>query len=366
MTITAAMIEAGAIAPGDATGNKSGKGKPWHRWRSSSAGRALSSGRCNGCAAVSAASSAGGLASRDQATLYDLKIRSKMEDSMTYNLIAQNNDDTFYTAVCAYVRGEPNGIVRGTVGEEQAEIAKRLLQENPAILDDKDRLLAEIATIHYRESGMEAAEARLAEVDKKYEDDLFTDLVAYVRGLPHEIPPHTNRETWAKQAEQLAAEDPTILDDQKRLLAATLYWSPLREADLTEQPQADLSKPPKGWLVHNGRVNRDCISDAEYNRRMEERRAAGLLIEPSTAEVACWHANYFDPYGDGLALSGEAYCYGRQFFVSAPGSDSCVFIDDLPEGTQDEVRRRIADGYYARRLTNGWWGNTFESINLEL
>jgi hypothetical protein len=69
---------------------------------------------------------------------------------MTCNPISQNNDGHFYTAVCASVRGEANGIVPGTVGEEQAEIAKRLLQDNPAILDDKDRLLAEIATIHYR------------------------------------------------------------------------------------------------------------------------------------------------------------------------------------------------------------------------
>ena len=44
---------------------------------------------------------------------------------MTHNPISQNNDNHFYTAVCAYVRGEPNGIVAGTVGEEQAEIAKR-------------------------------------------------------------------------------------------------------------------------------------------------------------------------------------------------------------------------------------------------
>lgn len=93
----------------------------------------------------------------------------------------------------------------------------------------------------------------------------------------------------------------------------------------------------------------------EYRKLMEQRLAAGKLIDPATAEVACWHVNYFDPYRDGLELSDELVCYGRQFFVSAPGSDSCVFIDDLPEGTQDEVRRRIADGYYAKRLTNGWW-----------
>jgi hypothetical protein len=69
---------------------------------------------------------------------------------MTYNPISQNDDDDFYIAVCAYVRGEPNGIVPGTVGEEQAEIAKRLLQNNSSILDDRARLPVEIATIHYR------------------------------------------------------------------------------------------------------------------------------------------------------------------------------------------------------------------------
>jgi len=66
---------------------------------------------------------------------------------------------------------------------------------------------------------MEAAEARFAEM-KKHEDDLFADLVAYVREQRHEIEPDTNGATWAKHAKQLATEDPTILDDQKRLLAA--------------------------------------------------------------------------------------------------------------------------------------------------
>src|SRR6516225_4948333 len=105
----------------------------------------------------------------------------------TNDPISQNHDDYFYTAVCAYVRGEPNGVVPGTVGEEQAEIAKRLFQDNPVILDDKDRLLAEIATIHYRESGREAAEAWYVEGAKKYHDYLFAKLVAYVRDQPHGI-----------------------------------------------------------------------------------------------------------------------------------------------------------------------------------
>ena len=82
----------------------------------------------------------------------------------------------------------------------------------------KDWPLAEIATIHYRESGIGALEASHAEWGKKHDDDLFADLRAYVRGQPHEIAPGTNGETWAKHAKQLATEDPTILD--ARLVAA--------------------------------------------------------------------------------------------------------------------------------------------------
>jgi hypothetical protein len=244
----------------------------------------------------------------------------------TYDPISQNNDDHFYTALCAYLRGEANGIVPGTVGEEQAEIAKRLLQDNPTILNDKDRLLAEIATIHYRESGIEALEAR----EKEYDDDLFAGLVAYVRGQPHEITPGT---ALAERAKQLAAEDPTILKDQKRLLAAVRGWSQPDEAELLE--------PPLGWLVHNGRVNRDCITKTEWDRRMEERRIAGLLIDPSTAEIGRWAAETLDPYNDGLPLLPQHELVGRAYFVRAPDSDIWVRIGDLPDATADAILKRL-------------------------
>ena len=251
---------------------------------------------------------------------------------MTHNPISQNNDNHFYTAVCAYVRGEPNGIVAGTVGEEQAEIAKRLLQDNPAILDDKDRLLAEIATIHYRESGIEAAEAFFTEMDKKTYDDMFANLVAYVRDQPHEIEPGTVGEIWGERAKQLAAEDPIILDDQKRLLAAVCGWSPPEEAEL---------EPPGSWRVHNGRVDRHCISDAEYKRLMEERRAAGLSIDPSTAQIERWCAQTLDPYGDGLPLLPQAEQIGREYFARAPDADIWVSVHDLPDATRDAIRERF-------------------------
>lgn len=57
---------------------------------------------------------------------------------MTYDPISQNNDDHLYTAVCAYVRGEPNGHVLGTVGEEEGEIAK-LPREAPEADERRNR-----------------------------------------------------------------------------------------------------------------------------------------------------------------------------------------------------------------------------------
>jgi hypothetical protein len=249
----------------------------------------------------------------------------------TYDPISQNNDDHFYTALCAYLRGEANGIVPGTVGEEQAEIAKRLLHDNPAILDDKERLLAEIATIHYRESGMEAREAYWVEMDRKHDDDLFANIVAYVRGQPHTIRPYG--ETLAEHAKQLAAEDPTILHDQKRLLFAVCGWPPPDEAELWEI---------EWWLVHNGRVHRDCITKTEWDRRMEERRAAGLLIDPSTAEIARrWGVATFDPYNDGVPLFPQEEQVGRGYFVRAPDSDIWVRLGDLPDATRDAILKRL-------------------------
>jgi hypothetical protein len=154
-----------------------------------------------------------------------------------------------------------------------------------------------------------------------------------VRDQPHEIKHGTNGETCAKRARQLAAEDPTILDDQERLLAAVCGWSPPKEADLSE--------PPEWWRVHNGRVNRDCISKAEYDRRMEERRAAGLLIDPSTAEIEWWYAELEDPYDDGLPLLPQAEQVGREYFARAPDSDIWVHIRDLPDATRDAIWERL-------------------------
>jgi hypothetical protein len=262
----------------------------------------------------------------------------------------QNYDEQFYTALCAYVRGEPNGVVPGTVGEEQAEIAKRLLQGNSAILDDKERLLAEIATIHYRESGIEALEASHIEWVNKHEDDLFASLGAYVRGQPHNITPGTVGEMWATHARRLAAEDPTILDDQNRLLAAVRGWSP-KEAEPLE--------PRAGWRVHNRRVNRNCISKTEYDKRMKERRAAGLLLDPSTAEIHWNYAQTLDPYCDGLPLLPQEEQVGREYFARASDSDIWVNVGDLPDATRDVIWKRL--GQEGDDLEDAWFERLFSA-----
>jgi hypothetical protein len=267
---------------------------------------------------------------------------------MTYDPISQNNDDHFYTAACAYVRGEPNNVVPGTVGEEQAEIAKRLLQENPAILDDKDRLLSEIATIHYRESGIEAHEAWWAEREKKHDDDLFADLVAYVRDQPHEIVSGTNGEIWAKHAKQLAAEDPIILDDQKRLLAAVRGWSPPEEADL---------ESPGRWRVHNGSVTvadefhghkdvhlnwfvlwREAPPDLPYAELIEGYDTAALEDAYGGGPEACLQEHFTEDEANALADYLEACGHGRPDITPAelPLAMNCMPVSAIPVGGPQE------------------------------
>jgi hypothetical protein len=84
-----------------------------------------------------------------------------------------------------------------------------------------------------------------------------------------------------------------------------------------------------------------CISKTEYDRRMEERRAAGLLIDPSTAEIDWTYAQTLDPYGDGLPLLPDEKQAGREYFARSPGSDIWVCVYDLPDATRDAIWKRF-------------------------
>jgi hypothetical protein len=84
-------------------------------------------------------------------------------------------------------------------------------------------------------------------------------------------------------------------------------------------------------------------TNAEYKRRMEERRAAGLLIDPSTAEIHWHYTQILDPYGDGLPLLPEEEQVGRDYFARAPDSDIWVWFGDLPDATRDAIWKRLKE-----------------------
>jgi hypothetical protein len=60
-------------------------------------------------------------------------------------------------------------------------------------------------------------------------------------------------------------------------------------------------------------------------------KAEGRNINPQTAEIMTWPANYFDPYG---MLPPFYSDFNWELFVRAPGSDVEVHFSDLPEETQ--------------------------------
>jgi hypothetical protein len=57
---------------------------------------------------------------------------------------------------------------------------------------------------------------------------------------------------------------------------------------------------------------------------MEERRAAGLLLDPSTAEIDWNYAQTFDPYGDGLPLLPQEEQIGREDQMAGPHKRVCL------------------------------------------
>jgi hypothetical protein len=94
----------------------------------------------------------------------------------TMKKISDRQRHEFYVDVCAYVRGEPNGIRTGTVGEIQAKIAKKLVEEDATMIGDKDRLLAEIDAIYQRGHAefvtLGPEDLALAKMLSTHEDDL--------------------------------------------------------------------------------------------------------------------------------------------------------------------------------------------------
>jgi hypothetical protein len=73
------------------------------------------------------------------------------EEWETFQVQMANEDrENFYIELLKYLQGKPNDIEPGTVGMDTAEIAKTLVEKDPALLlaVNKDKLLNETLTIY--------------------------------------------------------------------------------------------------------------------------------------------------------------------------------------------------------------------------
>ena len=84
----------------------------------------------------------------------------------------------FYADVCAYIRGEPNDIRPGTIGEIKVKIAKTLVASDAALAEpeNKDRLLTEMDAIYDRDHAviitLGPEDLALVKMLATHEDDL--------------------------------------------------------------------------------------------------------------------------------------------------------------------------------------------------
>jgi hypothetical protein len=95
-----------------------------------------------------------------------------------WHQMAERDRKEFYAKVCAYVRGEPNIISPGTIGETKAQIAKTLAAKDPTLLlvENKEKLLSEMEAIFERDHCvtvvMSPEDLAAAQMIATHEDDL--------------------------------------------------------------------------------------------------------------------------------------------------------------------------------------------------
>lgn len=91
---------------------------------------------------------------------------------------ARKSAEEYYVELLKHLRGEPNDIRPGTVGMQRAEIAKKLVEKDSALLlpENMDKLLTEVDAIYGREHGVKVflSPQGIAWVDMLFthEDDL--------------------------------------------------------------------------------------------------------------------------------------------------------------------------------------------------
>jgi hypothetical protein len=72
------------------------------------------------------------------------------------------------------------------------------------------------------------------------------------------------------------------------------------------------------------------------------RRAAGLQIDPETAEVHWTYARTLDPYGDYASIPKELDQVGREYFARVPNTDVWIVFSDLPSATAKGLLKKHA------------------------
>jgi hypothetical protein len=84
---------------------------------------------------------------------------------------------------------------------------------------------------------------------------------------------------------------------------------------------------------------------ANYEAFRAKKREIGFTIDPETAEIKIAYADSDnDPYGSGFDFLYGCCEGGRpRLFVRAPGAETWVFEDDLPEATLQLIKARYRD-----------------------
>lgn len=78
--------------------------------------------------------------------------------------------ERFYAEIVKYLRGEPHDMLPSTIGMAKAEIAKKLVEENPELLspENKDQLMSKMESHYERDEVV----ITLAELMGVHEHDL--------------------------------------------------------------------------------------------------------------------------------------------------------------------------------------------------
>ena len=104
---------------------------------------------------------------------------SQEEMDAMFEAAHRKDNEQFYGELIKFIDGQPCDIQPGTIGGEQAEIAKKLVAQNPALAlaENRDALLAQIDDIYklvdppivvkFDESGLDALDGRLQTLEEK-------------------------------------------------------------------------------------------------------------------------------------------------------------------------------------------------------